>query len=176
MDYSEVFKKYGVYIVGAVGVLYLLTRSSGSSASSGVGDMLAYNAQASQLQQQANFQNAQLELANRTADREYSLQSKSLDIQGNVAQTQATAQMAAALGQTAGNVLDALYKPGISAMESAAYENAAVMQAAANTAVAGFESQADMLESSGIVISSVGDAVRGWEGVGYGVGNMWSGG
>lgn len=175
-DVKDFVKKYWPYILGGVVGLYLLLRyNAGGSTSSGDGGYGAYL----QTQAQMAQQNAASQAAAQTAANQLALQNKAIDAQiaydnaalqvtrdANAAtafnqfQT-AQAAMAGAVGSSTAQLIDALNKPAMTAMEAGAYENAAALGAAGNVAANSFLAQGSIVSSAVGAANAVGNMMGG---------------
>lgn len=165
-DTKEFLKKYWPYIVGGIIGLWLILRYSGGGSSGGGGADGAYSAYL-QAQTAAAAQNAQLGMQQQAQQAQINLANKQLDVENNANYATAfnnfqttQAQMANALGSSVSAVVGALNAPAITAMQSAAYENSAALQAAGNVAAQSFLTQGAISQGTsnmiGRAISSIG--------------------
>lgn len=174
-DVKEFVKKYWPYILGGVVGLYLLLRNSGGGgSSSGDGGYAAFlqaqtaaGAQNAALQLQSNMQQAQIGLEQKKLDAQIELQTAALEVQNNANYANAFNQfqmtqsaMAQSIGSSTAGIIDALNKPSMMAMESAAYENAAALQAAGVVAANSFLAQAQVVASGAETIKGAGSAMQ----------------
>lgn len=183
-DVQGFLKKNWMYVVGALVGLYLVYRfmaggSGGGDAYSGYASFVNAQNQAglqqAQIAAQSAAQQASIAAAADKANKEYELGKLQVQASAQTAFLQSQAQMAQAVGQAASGVIGALYQPTIAAMQSAAYENAAALQAGAQVAGAGFVSQASMVQSTSNVTQSVAQGLNSWGSVGQGAGYILSG-
>ena len=172
MDAQEAIKKYWPYALGAVIALYFLMRAGGQSQSSDAGaayaSLMAATAAQAQGSQQAALQNHALEIQATANQAGIALQNRGLDIAELEAKTAAQNQfllaqgsVAQAVGQAASGLVASLYMPQLQAMNSAAYENAAALNAAATVAIGGFGTQASIVESGSKALDAVARGVEG---------------
>lgn len=158
-DLKEGIKKYWPFLLGGLIAIYLLMRAgSSNSASSGSSDYAAYLAAQSQQAiagQTAQAQQAQIDVANRSLDLQQQAQNEAaqtnyLTAQGGIIQ---------AIGDMSGKLATALYQPALVAISSASQDNQAALATAAGVAVGGYQSEANMLNTSASSIQSVSQAV-----------------
>lgn len=159
--------------LGAIIGLYLVWRYMAGSSSSGDPNAAyyAYASQANAQQLQASAQAAQIEVQ-REAN---AIARETAAANAQIGFLNSQANMAQAVSRGAAEVVGSLYAPTIAAINSAGYENAAALSAAATVAGAGFMAQADMVGHTSSVVAAVSNATRGWEGVSQGVGTMFQG-
>lgn len=177
-DVKDFVKQYWPYIVGGLVGIYLLLRfSGGSSSGGGSSDYAAFmqaNAQASQ--QNAQLQAQQAALAAQAAQAAGELQLNRDALNAQISKDKATlalqqsavytegfnafqtsqAAMATAIGGSAAQVITALNQPAITAMQAAAVENAAALEAAGNVAVGSYSAQAAMQAANAATVAAVG--------------------
>ena len=177
-DLKPMIKKYWPYVLGGVVGIYLIVKfSSPKAVSQGDGGYSAFlnsQAQAGAMQSQNALQSQALqaqidaderksarefEVFNLQSNRDYELTTKRLELEQTAIHANAMNQfqlsqaaMAQSVSQGAAGVIGELSRPSIHAMNSAASENAAALQAAAMAAAGGYLAQSDMVSSmSGMV-------------------------
>ena len=166
-DLKPMIKKYWPYVLGGVVGIYLIMKfSSPKAVSQGGGGYSAFlnsQAQAGAMQSQNALQSqalqAQIDADERKSAREFEFTTKRLELEQTAINAKAMNQfqlsqaaMAQSVSQGAAGVIGELSRPSIHAMNSAASENAAALQAAAMAAAGGYLAQSDMVSSmSGMV-------------------------
>jgi hypothetical protein len=159
-DTKEFLKKYWPYVVGGIIGLWLILRYSGGGSSGGGGADGAYAAYL-QAQTAAAAQNAQLGMQQQAQQAQINLANKQLDVENNANYATAfnnfqttQAQMAAALGGSVAQVVGALNNPAITAIQAAALENSAALQAAGNVAANSFLAQGTVSKGTSQMFSN----------------------
>lgn len=173
MDAKEVVKKYWPYMLGGVIALFLIMRmrggnSSGDAASAFYASQAAAGAAQSQASAQLEIARAQINAQETAANRQHQYNLETLGLQKEANYATAINNFVAAQGTAAQGVgaavqamVGSLNAPIIAAMQGSAYENAAAMAAAAQTAAAGFGAQANIVGHTSMVIDSVAGAAVG---------------
>lgn len=156
-DIQDFLKDNWPYVVGGIIGLIIIVRFFGSrnAPDTAYAQLVAGNAAALQASTQASIAQSQIEAQERQSRAELDLQKSAIEASSQSNYLQASANMALAVGQSATGVIGQLYQPAISAMTSAAYENAAVVDAAAYVAAAGFASQSDIVKSGASSVASL---------------------
>lgn len=172
-DAKTAVKKYWPWLLGGAIGLFLIMRTRKSSG--GTSDLQAFyasQAQAGAAASQTSLQTRQLELAAAAQQSELAMESKKLDAAREVGLVTAASTMAGAVGASTSQVIAALFAPGIAAMQSTAYENASVFQAAGNIAAHSYVAQADMVNAGAQATIAGAGAINAWGGVLSGLGSI----
>lgn len=167
-DIKDSIKKYWPYLLGGLIAIYFLTRSTGSSTSSGSGDYAAYLAaqsNAAGVNAQTQQANAAIQAQKDIADKQIELQKEDLYATAQTNYLTAQSGIIQAIGQAAGNLASSLYQPAMVAMATASTENQVALNAAAGVAVGGFNTQANLINTGASSIQSVAQAVSSMSGI-----------
>lgn len=177
MDATEATKKYWPFALGAIAVVYLLTRGGGGGADTSTS---AYYAMI-QAQQAAGAQNAQLSAQRDAAAAAAAAQNAQIKLQYDTLQAQrdiamvnaqvlkekaegenaasflmAQAQLAAGAGSAATGIISALNQPSIAAIGAMSNENQAALMSSALIAAAGFKAQSGLMQAALNIVPNIG--------------------
>lgn len=160
-DIQDFVKQYWPYILGGVIALILITRMGRGNDNAGFyASQAAAGAQYAQANAAAQIAREENQLRQAMAEREFSLRERELEMTGTIGAMAAQAEMARATGESAAQLVASMYLPQAVALESAAYENAYALEAAANIAVASFQSQTSMVNAAHESVRAVSDGLR----------------
>lgn len=173
-EVTDALKQYWPYAVGGIVGLYLLAKFAGGGSAPAADNtyasiLAAQSAGAaanSQAQAQLEAVRAQVAAGERASQREYEVNLATLELQKNVQYAgafnqfqQTQSAMAQSIGSSTAQIIGALNQPGIAAMNAAAYENAAAMQAAAEVAGMEFLGQSAIVDSISGSVQSIAGAL-----------------